>query len=1149
MVNTLIDTQQRASSPDGSVWLAAHAGTGKTKVLVDRMLRLLLRGEAPGSILAITYTNAAAAEMQLRIRAKLSEWARHPDEALHAELAALLDAPPDATMLERARGLLLRVIDDAHGVQIQTIHGFCQSLLQRFPLEAGLTTRPDVMDERRQSLLLQEAWGGLLDELERQDLPLAGAAMRQLALQLGEDALHKATAALLRYHRELFACWASPEGIARYHAALYEALGLAPGVDEEALFADTLAQEPLCAEAAPDVLAWLQSGGKGDLALAGFIRDWHERGEAPLRAAFMAYARGWMTTQDAPRKKLATKALSEARPDLAALLSREQDWVCALYQQLLALDCARLSEALAILGEALLSRYDALKHRRGWLDFNDLITACLELLSRPGCCEWVMSRLDKRLQHVLIDEAQDTAPAQWALLRLLVEELFMPELYGTSPRTLFVVGDRKQSIYRFQGADPEGFLHYERHYRDWFAATAQPFETLTLGRSFRSGEAVLALVDTLCAHPAMQAAIADEDTSHELHRSHAPGCVVWWPLAEKPQTPEAVPPWELEAPRYEQADAALALASQVAHTVAGWLAEGRMLAAKNRPVSPGDILILLRRRGRLAGLLSRELQRAGVPVAGADRLRLHAHPAVCDVLAVARWCLFTCDDLTLASVLKGPLLEWDEERLFAVAHGRGDATLWQRVQSAENERKTASRLSAIRTQARTKTPYDWLCDLLHSQGMQAGLYRHFGAETEDILGELKQQALDYETQEVPSLQGFVHWFEASRRDIKREMEQAAGAVRIMTVHGAKGLQAPVVILPDTTALPRVQESVHWSEAADGRKLAYIVPQGQAKPARLQAFIQAGKERELAEYHRLLYVALTRAEDELYICGAPSPQDKTPLCWYRLVEAALETLGCEPDAQGVRRLTRGAQAAQEAAPVATQEIAQEDLQPPPVVSAPDWLCAPLPSEPEPLAEPRSPSQLVAYVPESGHTDTPGARAYGELVHRLLQTMPPGDAPAAPALVSLARGFGADEAQARRAAEEALAVRGLPEAAWLFGQTSRAEVALQGHVVLPDGQVPFLRGQIDRLAVLPDRVVLADFKTGRPPGAGEDVPAAYAMQLAAYRALLQPLYPQCSVEAALLWTAAPALQWLNTAFLESLCRAATAPLDLAAARTYL
>jgi ATP-dependent helicase/nuclease subunit A len=755
-------------------------------------------------------------------------------------------------------------------------------------------------------------------------------------------------------------------------------------------------------------------------------------------------------------------------------------------------------------------------------------------LRRPGLAPWVLFKLDGGLDHILIDEAQDTNPEQWQIVQALAEEFFAGDGAHDRPRTIFAVGDPKQSIFSFQRADPRAFAAMRRHFQERAAAASRDWSELPLATSFRSTEPVLRAVDAIFRRPAAADGVAGDggEIRHFAERAGQAGLVELWPPVEPLPEPESDPA-ALPVDRRRIAEPRTRLARAIAATIANWLADGELLHARNRPVRAGDIMILVRRRDSFVGELLHALKSRRVPVAGADRLVLTDQLAVQDLIALGRFLLSPGDDLTLAAVLKGPLFAIDEETLFDLAYDRGEATLWNRVRdracSNDAVREAETRLSGWLARADFAPPFELYAEILGREGGRRAILERLGPEAEDPLGEFLGLALAYEREHVPSLQGFLRWLTAGGTEVKRDLAaRRRDEVRILTVHGAKGLEAPIVFLPDTMALPVSRVDVIWSEA-DGLPL-WQPPGGHGAPFCVGEKA-AWRRRQLEEYRRLLYVGLTRAEDRLYICGWQTRQKPNPGCWHALCRAGLETAAQAFDFDNRRLIGedgwtgKGLRlAGEQIAPPAREPVVETA----PVPSAlPEWIRRPPPAEPEPPRPlvPSRPSdeEPAALSPLAGRGRDRFKR--GLLVHHLLQSLP--ELPAAERdgaarryLALPVHALAEDEQDEIR--RETLAIVSDPEFAPLFGPDSLAEVPLVG---LVGGRA--LAGQIDRLVVEGDRVLVVDYKTLRPaPTTEAEVAPVYLRQLASYRAALAHIYPEREIRCALLWTEIPRLMPISS-----------------------
>jgi ATP-dependent helicase/nuclease subunit A len=1127
--------QRKALDPAASVWVSASAGTGKTKVLTERLLTLMLGGTEPSRILCLTFTRAAAAEMANRVNDRLAHWTTVPSGALSEELVALTGRYPNEDNIRTARRLFSRVLDTPGGAKIETIHAFCQSLLQRFPLEARVPPEFTVIDERSAGEALDDAIGQTIAAARSGARPKLAEALSVVARHLADERFAQLMAALAKERGRLGAALANGEET--LVTQLAAAAGIPTGATAASLAAafctggDVPALRLACA-------ALAEGSPKSDQPRGQIIARWCE--DKVGRAALVdEYLEVFLTQKDAIRENLFTQAAAKkAGIDLGAILSVEAGRAKRYLDARNALVTIEATRALVRLGNAIAEAYAARKRLHAELDYDDLVLKALELLGRGGIAPWVLFKLDGGLDHILIDEAQDTNPEQWAIVSLLAEEFFAGDDPLGRTRTVFAVGDAKQSIYSFQRADPTAFVEMRDHFQARVADAKRHWRPVALDVSFRAADPLLRAIDAIFGTAEAQDGVALDGAAicHVAARIGQAGIVELWPGAPPP--PEEGDEPEVAAPR-RAANAHTRLARAIAATIEGWLKNGEILASRDRRLRPGDIMVLVRRRNAFVQNLLRELKQRRVPVAGADRLMLSEQLAVKDLVALGQFLLLPNDDLTLAAVLKGPLFGISEEQLYDLAYDRGNRSLWSRLLAHGRSdlllQHTAETLAGLLARADFVPPYELYASILGPEGGRREMLERLGPEAEDPIEEFLALALTYEREHVPSLQGFLHWLVVGDIEVKRDFaEQQRDEVRIMTVHGAKGLEAPVVFVPDTMQLPLQRNGVLWTE---GDRLPLWRPHGDFATEYHNAARLALRRRDLQEYRRLLYVALTRAQDRLYICGWQTRNgSKEAATWHTLCAAGLRKIA-EPfdfDASPLIGETDGwggiglrLSASQTGTPTRDSPSAA----PLRLADVPSWLGRPAPDEPDP-PKPLLPSQPSGSEPAPLSPLADGGRdrfKRGLLVHRLLQTLPelPADARAAAAVRFLAlsvHALTADEQD--EICRETLAVLETPEFAPLWGPQAQAEVPV---VCLINGRA--LSGQMDRIVVTDERVLIVDYKTIRPPPESEDAVAPiYLRQLASYRAALERIYPDRPVACAILWTEAPRLMPISPALLE-------------------
>ncbi|ARJ64987.1 double-strand break repair helicase AddA [Magnetospirillum sp. ME-1] len=1132
--------QRRAADAKASVWVAASAGTGKTKVLTDRVLTLLLAGTPPHKILCLTFTKAAAAEMSNRIAGRLGQWATAQDEDLAGDLERLLGRLPSDDEMTGARRLFAALLDAPGGMHMETIHAFCQSLLRRFPLEAGIAPHFQVMDDRDAGELLEAAKLEVLASARQGDGEL-GRALALVTGRVHETAFPELMGELTAERGRLERLFDRHGGVDGALAALRTRLGLDDGDTPDSLLAWAADEAHFDGESLRAAVSALLTGSDSDAkrgeAMARWLAD-----PAGRQDGFALWSAQFLTAEGTIRKTLATKAVRDGFPGVEAAMLTEAERLLRLGEKLKAARILEATGALLTLGGALLESYRRAKAVRALMDYDDLILSARDLLARPGVAPWVLFKLDGGIDHVLIDEAQDTNPDQWAVVEKLTEEFFAGRGARETLRTVFAVGDAKQSIYSFQRADPREFERMREAFAAHVPAAGGTWDEVALNLSFRSAPAVLDAVNAVFApgRPGRDGVAGDEDITHLPHRSGQAGRVEVWPAVE-PRPADEAPAWKPPVERIRGDSPRTRLARLVAARIRAMI-DGEILDSKGRPVRAGDVLVLVRRRGGFVEDLVRELKTRKVEVAGADRMVLTEQMAVMDLMALGNFLALPDDDLTLATVLKGPLVGLSEEQLFTLAHHRGrDVGLWEALRQGVADEggvfeSAFRRLSDLLAQADRVSPHTLYARVLGPLGGRKRLLARLGLEAEDAIDEFMALTLAFERAHPPSLQGFLHWLEAGALEIKRDLEQGGrDAVCIMTVHGSKGLQAPIVFLPDTMQVPTRSSRLLW--LGDGEdELPAWPPRAEDMDAVCRQGSQARKSAREREYRRLLYVAMTRAEDRLVVCGWRGLKAAPETCWHALVSDALAPTALEfadPFLAGSGETADGpvlVLANAQSAPVEKGRAAGPGERPPEAL--PDWALVPAEAEPVP-PRPLAPSRPEGEEPpvRSPLAELDGRPRWqrGKLIHRLLQTMP--DLPPSERSRAMLRflsrpSFGLETAERLGIANEVSDILDHPGLGVLFGPGSRAEVPLVGRI---GNRV--VSGRVDRLSVSETEVIVADYKTNRrPPASADEVPELYVRQMAAYRLALACIYPRHRVRCVLVWTDGPRLTEIEPARLD-------------------
>jgi ATP-dependent helicase/nuclease subunit A len=1112
------ELQRAVSDPATSAWVAANAGSGKTHVLVQRVINLLLDGVEPEKILCITFTKAAAANMAKRVFDTLAEWTTLDDADLDKAIRERSSVAPDAARRALARRLFARALDTPGGLKVHTIHAFCTQLLHQFPFEANVAARFNVLDDAEQTQLLEQLTLNVL--LEGADAPdgklgrALAAAMVAAADQTFRDLVREAIAkrGTIMIAGDLEVALAN----------LSTSLGVDPSDDAAKIEAEYFTGSLIAQAEWPALANILAQGNKTDVEQA---RRFAGLATLPDAERVASYLQIFCTGEGAPRKSIVTKAIKDTA--LVERLCREQERICALLDRRRAVACRDRSAALLTIAYEVLERYLKEKERRGLLDYDDLIDKALALLSNVDAA-WVHYKLDLGIDHVLIDEAQDTSKKQWQIVRHLTDEFTAGAGARPYTRTIFPVGDEKQSIYSFQNAAPKEFAEMRRYFERRHTSSGLGFVFRELKHSFRSGESILAAVDLVFKSTEMAASVSSDAGGFPPHLALPdvlPGVVeIWEP--EKPDERREIEGWDAPFDLVNETSPRVKLARRIARQVRGLIERGTARS--------GDVLVLVRQRGPLFEAIIRALKQEGVAVAGADRLVLTEHIAVMDLMALADALLLPQDDLALATVLRSPLFGFSDDELFAVAWKR-DASLRAALASKAGEDKkfadAAAGLDELAQDARRDTPFAFYAKLLGAGGARRRFLGRLGVEANDALDEFLNLALDYERRETPSLQGFVAWLRNAQTEVKRDMEIARDEVRVMTVHGAKGLEAPIVILADTMTPPAGPKPPRLLELSGGA----VIWAGRKEDDVLSvaAARDAAKSEAENEYRRLLYVAMTRAADRLIICGADGRTKRPERCWYDLVRGPLEEFLVEEDVSG-EKVLRFSKTTTDV--VATSSGKASEKKERREFSA--WLRQPAPTE-APGLEPLSPSsafdeEILQIAPSAGSAaDRQKALERGRLVHRLMQALP--DIPPERRKDAAERylaNAAADFAKAERTAmaKQVLAILDDKNFAEIFAPGSRAEVPIVGRIRRDAADPIAVPGQVDRLAVAGDTVLIVDYKTDRLMPNRLDEVERYVTQLALYRAILTRVFPGKTVRAALLFTIGPKLMEVPAAAMD-------------------
>ena len=1087
--------QSKAVDPEHSVWVTANAGSGKTHVLVERVIRLLLNGAAPASILCITFTKAAAAEMSARLYARLGSWTALDDSSLTDELQRIGLQHVDAIQRITARRLFARALETPGGLKIQTIHAFCERTLQLFPVESGVSPGFRIIDDRG-----------------NQEIQLKA---KNEILRLAKDGVDGSLATALSTVVEYCSSDGFAELLQNFTHAAHGLRKLLAADINQAQF-ELLLKKSTSVDLEETQTTLLRKINNIDIKAYSHHAEILEK-FGPFRkhspASLMQKA---IRTEDKfeilkhiyftrdtklkPRESLMSVAAAKQYPQTKDFTVAEQARLILLFTQHDLLIRIEATSALFQLAKAVMNRVETLKKAQGLYDFDDLIERTSHLLRDRRATQWVLYKLDSSLQHILLDEAQDTSPAQWHIIQSLYEEFFagsgQPQNLN---RTVFVVGDRKQSIYSFQGADTRVFELARQEFLTRINDKKNDSNEIDLSISYRSCREILDAVNRVFPAKNPQflglPAVDSKDRDHTTNRGSEIGRVEVWPLVLHEDDAEKADHWKAPLDREAARSPKRRLAQKIAATIMSWIG-GRWLASQNRMIEPGDILILLQSRGTLFSMLIAELRKIGVPVAGADRLKLSQSLVVQDLIVLGQWLLLPIDDYALACILKSPFVPepLDEDQLFDLAYNRSPKSLWTKLE--EKPCANSVWLNHLMNLSKTKGPFALFSDVLSK--FRGAMLGRLGPEAGDATDALLDLALAYESEQGLSLMGFLQWVSSSETEIKRELENTSGEVRLITVHGAKGLESNIVFLPDAASVPKgrtARDLLMLPKISPTYELPLWMLPGLSVSPQLQNWIDEETNRSRAERNRLLYVAMTRARDELYICGAKSANRDVPKdSWYAIVEPILGVTENTSEVLHQRVKKKDHDQSKIHLPTWVKQVA-------------DSVSINHPEDSFPTASPSSFKQSNFDLKVAQH---------GIRVHQFLQKLIDQDPKTYVDFTQKhATKFGLDESEASRIAS----LFGTPELAPFISKDGRSEIELRGII----GDTP-ITARVDRVIILPGEILLLDYKTDAHPvrlAPNHD----YAIQMALYQLLLETAYPDRIVKPALLWTQTGKIEWLD------------------------
>jgi ATP-dependent helicase/nuclease subunit A len=1130
-----LSRQNSASNPIHSVWVSANAGAGKTHILVERIIRLLLPpfNCPPHKILCLTYTKAAATEMTERLFHRLGAWITKTDAELLDDITKMTGRTPAYNDIIIARRLFASVLETAGGLKIQTIHGFCEHLLRRFPNESGYPTDFTLLSDVDLKNIYHDALNNL-------SLYVLQNPQTELANALGVISKHynmNDFIDLVINSRKIYT-QITADGSEFWNAErLVQTLGLPSEIENKNIYDDFL--NLLDDTKISCLISALESGGTNDNKRADTLKYIQIKGIDN----FNLWSELFLTGKKEMRvkKSFITKDIQKKFPDLSDYLFTLYDVFAKTYIHHNGMLIYDLTKNTSLVLKNIYTFIDNVKHAKNVCDFDDIIMRTRNLLTNTDVSSWVLWKFDGGIDHILVDEAQDTAPEQWDIIRSITQDFFKPNHNdnGFKHRTVFAVGDEKQSIYGFQGAAPEKMAQNADFFASQASSINHQWSAENLRGSFRSSPAIMNLVDNVFQNEAAAGVLFGnlERIEHYAVANMGPGYVEMMPPVVPVQNDNA-DAWTDALDSVSSLSPKAINAKKIALKIQELLQSPKLIPSTRRPAEPKDIMILLQKRDATMQSLIKELIALKIPVSGLDRIYLLNEMAILDMLALIDFCLYTDDDLSLAQILRSPLCDISEEDLFILCHNR-TGKLWHSLDLHKDNKPNFSDayhfLNILLMQSQTLSVFEFISFVLETHQGRKKFIARLGRDCLDGLDELVNKALAFGQNRNPSLQAFVQFMRDSGGNQKRDIDTNHNAVQIMTIHGSKGLEAPIVFLPDCCDLPKTNGDLFKRFVITADNTPMILKEGGQHPTAIdhKEFL---KSKDLDENRRLLYVALTRAKDWLFISGKlrKSKNDKYKIsdkCWYHYIKNGLLCLDNYDmiDSENSQFPTYIYN------DIATHEItykpkpAVTESSPPALHtrSLPAWALADAVTIQHQKNKFIAPSTATNthYV----HDDD-NAKMRGIIIHKLLEilvNMPPQHRPQA--TDNYLKKYNLTAQTHERYKSEIFNLMDNPDFNILLSSNGLSEVPIMGQI--PELDNMNVSGQIDRMVITDTQILLADYKTDKDLSKDTPLPEQYVLQMALYQSACKHIYPNKTIKCFIIATAKPDIIEIDTMMLNT------------------
>jgi ATP-dependent helicase/nuclease subunit A len=879
--------------PYKSCWISANAGTGKTKITIDRILALLLSGSKASSILAITFTNNAADEMKYRIINLVNDLLKLTDDELLEYLQNFLSQVITRKEISQYRHKILIIEEQLSELKIQTLHAFCQSLLQDFSEAAGLKENFKIIDENYAQIILSDA----KEEIFNHDKITAtlNNILNKYSYNYFADILDDIASS----RNKLAYIWQNYEDLNQYINKTYQFLEIKPLEDYESkIYQDFFSKmdQDFINELAINIAISDKDKDKEKVQnLKSLQQNWVDN----FAEAFMFFQAAFCKKDQEFYKKLVTK-------DIAAKISDYDTKIADLnelynyYNNLLnKYNYAELTVDIMLIAQIFLMSYDKIKLQKNLIDYEDLILKSLLLLKSSTNKEFILYKLYNNIHHLLIDEAQDISPWQWDIVKLILEDFFASQIQASTnnsttkitincaennSRSFFIVGDEKQSIYGFQGVNHYLFTEIKSEFSQKMQESGKILHEIALQTSYRSGSTILTLVDKLANLPEIYNNLTvnqDKKIEHRCFRENINNKVVIWPESPKSVLVETNY-WQYPKKIIKKSSPYDEVAKQIAQFIKEAL--DKESASNLTKINASDILILCRKRGGLYNAIINKLAIYNIIVESDNSVKILNYILIMDLISLLRFVIFSEDSLNLAALLKSPLFSFSEEEIFNLCHDRGDVSIWQILQSKLEYQEVFKKLLDIKQTHTILDIKEFYLYYLNKYQLRQKYYLLYGKLAEDLIN-LFLQIIDNFMEYDSDYLSFLEYLTRCDIKLKNKITNNKDSVKLLTIHASKGLQAPIVILATE---PYSKNSFKKNSFNFNFEHNLLTLQLQNISTKLTNSSKNQQDLEQAEEYRLLYVALTRARDELHVFSIASKENRQ-LCYYNLINKAASNI--------------------------------------------------------------------------------------------------------------------------------------------------------------------------------------------------------------------------------------------------------------------